>query len=137
MSRSALMRVAKPLSTVVFLFIVATILWQLLPKAAFSSDLSRVGQGQPALVMLRDIGVVGGERVLEQMLQVYPEFESQMVFLVAHTGHPSGVDFGAEHSVTDGQMVFFAPDGRSMARSERTASAEALRRFINQNLEQL
>ena len=137
MSRSALMRVAKPLITLVCLLVIATILWQLLPKAAFSSDLSRVGQGKPALVMLRDIGVVGGERVLEQMLEVYPEFEQQMVFLVVHTGNPAGTDFGAEHSLTDGQMVFFAPDGRRMARSERTPSAGALRAFINQNLEQL
>ena len=137
MSRSALMRVAKPLSTLIFVVIVATILWQLLPKAAFSSDLTRVGQGKPALVMLRDIGAVGGERILEQMHAVYPEFESQMIFLVVHTGNPAGVDFGAEHNVTDGQMIFFDAEGRRIARSDRTGNAEALKRFLSQNLEQL
>lgn len=134
MSRSALMRVAKPLTTFACLAIVATVLWQMLPKAAFSSDISQVGEGRPAMVMLRDVGVMGGERVLEQMLEVYPEFEQQMIFLVVHTGIPAGVDFAAEHGVTDGQLVLFSGEGNVIGRSDRTGSADALRRFIRDNL---
>ena len=134
MSRSALMRFAKPLTTFACLAVVATVLWQMLPKAAFSSDITQVGEGRPALVMLRDVGVMGGERVLEQMLEVYPEFEQQMIFLVVHTGIPAGVDFAAEHGVTDGQLVLFSGAGNVIGRSERTGSADALRRFIRDNL---
>lgn len=134
MSRSALMRFAKPLTTFACLAVVATVLWQMLPKAAFSSDITQVGEGRPALVMLRDVGVMGGERVLEQMLAVYPEFEQQMIFLVVHTGIPAGVDFAAEHGVTDGQLVLFSGEGNVIGRSDRTASADALRRFIRDNL---
>ena len=128
------MRFAKPLTTFACLAIVATVLWQMLPKAAFSSDITQVGEGRPALVMLRDVGVMGGERVLEQMLEVYPEFEQQMIFLVVHTGIPAGVDFAAEHGVTDGQLVLFSGAGNVIGRSERTGSADALRRFIRDNL---
>lgn len=134
MSRSALMRVAKPLITLACLAIVATVLWQMLPKAAFSSDISQVGQGKPALVMLRDVGVMGGERVLEQMLEIYPEFEQNVLFLVVHTGIPAGVDFAAEHGVTDGQLVLFSGEGNVIGRSDRTGSAEALRRFVSNSL---
>jgi len=99
LSTAASSKLVKTLIIVTCLVVVGTVLWQLLPKASFSSDLTQVGQGKPALVMLREVHVMGGERVMEQMLAVYPEFENDMVFLVVHTGHPDGQQLAATHNL--------------------------------------
>lgn len=127
-------RLSKLAITLACLLIVGAVLWQLLPKASFSSDLSQVGQGRPALVMLREIHVMGGERVMDDMLSIYPDYEQDMVFLVVHTGHPDGQAFSREHNVRDGELVLFDAAGTALQRSERPVDAEALRRFIDQHL---
>ena len=131
---SSTSRLLRVLVTLVCLAAVATILWQLLPKAAFSSDLSQVGQGRPALVMLREIHVMGGEQVLEQMHTIYPDYTGSMAFLVVHTGHPDGQAFARTHNVGDGSLVLFDADGEVLGRSGRPESSAALRQFINQHL---
>lgn len=128
--KSGLMRMAKPLMTLLCLALVAGVLWQLLPKASFSSDLTQLGQGRPALVLLREVHVMGGERVLEQMQTLYPEFEQTMVFLLVHTGNPSGIEFSATHNVSDGDVVLFDGQGQALGNFSRPESAEVLRNFI-------
>jgi len=110
-------------------------MWQLLPKGSFSNDLTQVGQGVPALVMLREVHVMGGELVMQQMLQIHPEFENAVQFLVVHTGHPEGVAFASEHNISDGALVLFDAQGEVLGRSERPESPEALRQFIYSHLE--
>lgn len=131
---SASSRLVKFLVTLTCLGVVAVILWQLLPKASFSSDLTQVGQGRPALVMLREIHVMGGEQVMEQMLQVYPDYEGEMTFLVVHTGHPDGQAFAATHEVGDGSLVLFDGTGNAVATRGRPGSVAELRGFIDGNL---
>lgn len=120
--------------TLVCLAIVAAILWQLLPKAAFSSDLTRVGQGRPALVMLREVHVMGGDQVMEYMSQIYGEFQGEVEFLVVHTGHPDGQMFAATHNVGDGSLVLFDGDGVVLGQTGRPASSTELRQYIRQHL---
>src|SRR5690606_22088740 len=120
--KSVLVRLAKPVVILTCLVVIATVLWQLLPKAAFSSDLSQLGQGRPALVMLREVGLLGGERVMEHMQTIYPEFEQNMVFLVVHTGNPDGINFSNQHNVRDGGLVLFSAQGDALARSQNTES---------------
>ena len=110
--------------------LVGAVLWILLPKWSFSGDLTRVGQGQPALVMLREVHVMGGDLVMQQMLQIHPEFQNSMEFLVVHTGHPDGQAFAQEHNLSDGALVLFNADGEVMGRSARPDSPDALRQFI-------
>jgi len=133
-SSAASSRLIKSLVIVACLVVVATVLWQLLPKAAFSSDLSQVGQGKPALVMLREVHIMGGDLVMEQMLTIYPEFEGDMVFLVVHTGHPDGQLFSQTHNIRDGSLVLFDAGGNVAGVSERPDSPTELRQFIRQHL---
>ncbi|MDO8907607.1 MAG: hypothetical protein Q7W55_03800 [Pseudohongiella sp.] len=128
--KSILIRLAKPLITLACLILVAGVLWQLLPKSSFSSDLSQLGQGRPGLVLLREIHVMGGERVLEQMHTIYPEFEADMVFLLVHTGNPTGLDFAARHNAGDGSVVLFDARGNEIGSLRHPASAAVLRQFI-------
>ena len=132
--KSFLARSAKPLITLACLGIVATVLWQLLPKSSFSSDLSQLGQGRPGLVLMREVQVMGGERVLEHMHVIHPEFEQSMVFLLVHTGNPSGMAFAAEHNASDGDVVLFDAQGQRLDIIRHPESADALRAFITQTL---
>lgn len=133
-SRSASSRTVRLLVVLICLAIVGLVLWQLLPKATFSSDLGQAGQGRPALVMLREIHVMGGERTLAQMEAIYPDFQEQMVFLLVHTGHPDGVAFAETHNVSDGSLVLLDGTGQAIATMGRPDSVEDLRRFISRHL---
>jgi hypothetical protein len=115
--------------------LIGTVLWLLLPKGSFSSDLTRVGLGQPTLVMLRELHVMGGDLVMEQMLHIHPEFESSVEFLVVHTGHPDGQAFARDHNISDGSLVLFDANGEVLGRSARPDSPDALRQFITGLLE--
>ncbi len=114
--------------------LIGAVLWLLLPKGSFSNDLTLVGQGQPALVMLREVHVMGGDRVMEQMLLIQAEFQDSVEFLVVHTGHPDGEAFAAEHNISDGSLVLFDAEGQVLGRSARPESADALRQFITELL---
>jgi len=132
--RSTMPAWLKWLVTAICLAVVLAVLWQLLPKGSFPSDLSRIGQGQPALVMLREVHVVGGDQVLEMMLQVHPEYEERMTFLVTHTGHPDGVAFSEQHGVRDGELVLFDAGGRVIDIIGRPGSTQELRSFVERAL---
>lgn len=132
--QSARMRLAKPLITLLCVALVATVLWQLLPKAAFSSDLTRLGQGRPALVLLREVQSMGGERIVQQMQTLHPAFEQHMEFLVVHTGNPSGMTFAATHQLGDGGMVLFDAQGQVLRQIRPTESAAELRAEISEAL---
>jgi hypothetical protein len=124
----------KLLVTVMCLAVVVGVLWQLLPQGSFPSDLSRIGQGQPALVMLREVHVVGGDQVMNMMLQVHPEYEERMQFLVTHTGHPDGVAFSETHGVRDGELVLFDANGNVVDIMGRPGSPQELRAFAERAL---
>lgn len=136
-SRPSSSRILRFVVILVCLVIIGQVLWQLLPKASFSSDLGQLGQGKPALVMLREIHVMGGERTIEYMEAIYPEFEDQMVFLLVHTGHPDGVALSETHNVSDGALVLFNSSGSAVATKGRPESTADLRRFIEQNQSEL
>ena len=136
-SRSASSRLVRVLVVLSCLAVVGLVLWQLLPKSTFSSDLGQVGQGTPALVMLREIHVMGSERTLAQMEMVYPDYQDQLMFLLVHTGHPDGVAFAETHNVSDGSLVLLDGAGDAIATMGRPDSVEALRGFISQHMSSL
>ncbi len=124
----------KWLVTGICLAVVLAILWQLAPRSAFPSDLSITGQGRPALVMVRDVGIMGGEQVMELMDQVHPDYEQTMDFLVVQTGHPDGRRFAERHNAGDGTVVLLDGQGRAVDALVRPATAEALRDFIDSRM---
>ena len=121
----------KGLVTAICIAVVIGILWQLAPRGSFPSDLSLTGQGRPALVMVRDVGVMGGEQVMELMQEVHPDYESTVEFLVVQTGHPDGRAFAERHDAGDGTLVLLDGQGRAMAALERPSTADELRDFID------
>lgn len=124
----------KWLVTGICLAVVLGILWQLAPRGAFPSDLSLTGQGRPALVMVRDVGIMGGERVMELMEEIHPEYEQRMDFLVVQTGHPDGRAFAEQHGAGDGSVVLLDAGGEALATMSRPATGDELRDFIDARL---
>lgn len=102
-----------------------------LPRGAFSTDLSGIGQGTPALVVARDKNYLAGGEVMDLINTVRPEYEGRVVFLAAHLGHPDGQAFARRHGMDDAVVVVFDADGSPAARLFIPQTAEELRAALN------
>lgn len=93
---------------------VLALVWSQLPRQPYSTDLSRIGQGQPALVLAYDIESMGGMAVMEMMDELRGEYAQRIHFLVAPLGAPHGRAFGQRFNLDNGSVVLFAADGSAV-----------------------
>jgi hypothetical protein len=100
--------------SVILLAIIAVgaLLWQQLPGAAYSTDLTRVGAGRATLVLTQDNRYIGGAEVMELMNGIRADYDGRVDFLVASLALPAGQAFAERHSAYDGTVLLFAGDGR-------------------------
>jgi hypothetical protein len=103
------------------------LLFTQLPRGAFSTDLSGIGQGTPALVVARDSNYLAGAEVMDLINTIRPEYEGRVEFLAAHLGHPDGQAFARRHDMEDAVVVVFGADGLPAARLVIPQTAEELR----------
>jgi hypothetical protein len=103
------------------------LLFTQLPRGVFSTDLSRIGQGNPALVVARDSNYLAGAEVMDLINTIRPEYEGRVEFLAAHLGHPDGQAFARRHDMEDAVVVVFGADGLPAARLVIPQTAEELR----------
>jgi hypothetical protein len=78
---------------------VHALVWSQLPRSPYSTDLARIGQGQPALVLAYDIQSMGGMEVMGMMDDLRGEYAERVAFLVAPLGAPHGQAFGGKRAV--------------------------------------
>jgi hypothetical protein len=109
----------------------AALLFAQLPRGVFSTDLSRIGQGTPALVVARDANYLAGAQVMDLINSVRPEYEGRVEFLAAHLGHPDGQAFARRHEMQDAVVVVFGADGSPSARLVVPQTAEELRAALD------
>lgn len=102
-----------------------------LPRGAFSTDLSRIGQGSPALVVARDANYLAGGEVMDLINTVRPEYEGRVAFLAAHLGHPDGQAFARRHNMEDAVVVIFDAGGSAATRLIVPQTAEELRAALD------
>ena len=121
----------KPLVTVLALAFAGVFIWSQLPSGAYPTDLSRIGQGRPALVLAYDPNYAGGGRVMEVMNTIRGDYADRMDFFVAHLGDPQGQAFAERHSAADGSVVVFAADGAPVRRIHRPEDEQALRAVLD------
>lgn len=121
----------KPLMTTAFLVLVAMFIWSQLPSGAYPTDLSRIGQGRPALVLAYDPNYAGGGRVMEIMNVIRDDYEDRMDFLVAHLGDARGEAFAEAHVVGDGSVLIFTADGSRAATLHRPQTERELRAALD------
>jgi hypothetical protein len=106
---------AKFLITLVLIVCAGALLWTQLPRGAFSTDLSRIGQGTPALVVARDSNYLAGADVMDLLNRVRPDYEDKVEFLAVHLGHPDGQAFARRFGMRDATVILFGADGAPLA----------------------
>jgi hypothetical protein len=107
------------------------LLLTLLPRGAFSTDLSGIGQGTPALVVARDKNYLAGAEVMDLINTIRPEYEGRVAFLAAHLGHPDGQDFARRHDMEDAIVVILDADGSPTGRLVIPQTADELRTALD------
>lgn len=93
---------------------VLALVWSQLPRQPYSTDLTRIGQGQPAMVLAYDIKSMGGMEVMKMMDDLRADYADRIAFLVAPLGAPHGHAFGRQFNVDNGAVVFFSAQGQAV-----------------------
>lgn len=112
--RKGLPRRVKALIYLVIAGLVAALIWSQLPRVAYPTDLTRIGQGRPAMVLAYDIQSMGGMEVMAMMDALRPDYQDRIDFLVAPLGAPHGHAFGERHGAINGTVVFFSAAGAAV-----------------------
>lgn len=104
--------------------------WSQLPKGGYPTDLSRIGQGQPALVLTMNGNFMAGVEMMPVLDVVRSEFAGRAEFLVASMGLPEGQAFAQRHRTADGSVVVFDAGGRPLAVLHGPRTAGELRQAL-------
>lgn len=116
--------------TIVFLGALAAAVWWLLPQP-YPADLSRIGQGRPALVLVYDADlVVSGDQAAE-LDAARDALQPDMEVLVANTGRPDAARFITQHDARPGMLLHFDAEGALIERLSPVVPAEKLRRLAD------
>lgn len=122
------MRIARR-RTLIVLAAVALVLaggWSFMPSP-ISTDLSRVAQGRPSVVLAyENFSLLGGE-ALARINAIRGEYEDRIVFALADLGTPQGRAFANRYALHDGLVVVLATDGAVYSTGAVPADRQALR----------
>ncbi len=113
---------------------VSSFIWTQLPGGAYPTDLSRIGSGQPTLVLAYDMNYAGGMAVMELLNEIRDDYDGKVDFLVAHLGMPDGQAFADKHGASDGTVLLFTSDGKPGGKLYQPQSVDALRQALNDAL---
>ena len=100
-----------------------------LPRG-YSDDLSRVGKGTAAVVLVRDKNAVQTFDLLEAMGSVRGEFGGKVEFLLTDFNTPQGRAFMEENNTTKATLVLLDGDGKLMKILRAPQTAESLKQEI-------
>ena len=121
---------AKVLITVGVIVGTGALIFTQLPRDVFSTDLTRIGQGTPALVVARDDRYVAGAEVMDLLNSMRPEFSERVEFLAVNLGNPQGDGFVRQHGMEDGMVVLFSANGTRIGALGRPATQQELRQLL-------
>ena len=123
-------RMRKWLITLAITAVVLALVWSQPPRSPYSTELTRIGQGQPALVLAYDIQSMGGMEVMAMMDELRGEYADRVEFLVAPLGAPNGRAFGQQHDAVNGTVVLFLASGAAVDKMHLPANTEALQQAL-------
>ncbi len=101
---------------VIGLFIIsgfAVLAWKLLPSA-FSTDLDRVGQGKPAIVLIYDMENGSSLDLMKGYNAIRHDYEHWVDFFVADVESPKGDAFIRAHKAVPGSAIYYSGDGEKL-----------------------
>lgn len=109
---------------------VVALIWRQLPSGAYPTDLTRIGQGRPAVVLAHDANHTGGFAAMELMNVVRGDHAGQVEFLVAHLGLADGQAFASRHGARDGTVLLFDGRGQRVGAVDQPQTAGELRQAM-------
>ena len=119
------------LSSLLVLVALGYAVWLAIPKG-FDADLSKIGNGQPALVFVYDRDLVASSRQTEEMNRERAALEAQVQLLIADTGHPDARALMSRHQVGPITFMLFDGEGRLINSWPGLSSAGELRALIDE-----
>ncbi|MCP1728019.1 thioredoxin-like negative regulator of GroEL [Natronospira proteinivora] len=127
---------AKPLSVLLILAALILLGWLLLSMLpmGFSTDLSVIGTGEPAVVLVHDHNYVESVDLMDQLGQVRDRHPDAMHYLVADLNTPRGERFAEQYDVDAVTLVLFDRHGNTVARSAGRKSATEVEAWLSDHL---
>ena len=117
----------KRLFYLVFFTALGALIFGFLPRGAYSTDLTRVGEGRPALVLAYDLNSAGAMEVMKLMDELRDEYADRVEFLVADLGTPQGYQFAQRHRAVNGTVMFYSGEGSHFRTIHLPPNVETLR----------
>jgi hypothetical protein len=105
-----------------------------LPMAGYGSDVTQIGQGRPAVVLVFESFSPPSIEAMEVFDQVRREYAERLDFLVADIGTPRGREFVDHHKVHVGQVLTFRADGTRVRAAMLEGNAQAFRERLREDL---
>ena len=107
----------------------------LLPRG-FSDDVSRIGQGRGAIVLVHNKEAVLSLEMMTLMNRVRGDYEDRVEFLAVDEATDTGRRFAAAQGVNDSVLVLFAPDGARLAVLDSVRSEADMRAVMERYFSQ-
>lgn len=94
----------------------ALLILGLLPRGGLSTDLSRIGQGQPLGVVTYETAHPASMALMDVVNDFRAETRLDIDFVVAHLGSPDGDRFARRYGASSpGLLIFFTGEGERYA----------------------
>lgn len=124
------------LITVTIVVLALALAATLLPRG-FSDDLSRIGQGRPAVVLMHDKEAVASQELMNLLNGIRGDYEDRVEFLVTDVATPEGEAFAAIQRVGNSLLVLFDGTGNRIAVIDGIRDAQILRSTLEARLQLL
>ncbi len=115
------------------LLIFAAAAAMVLPRG-FSDDLSRIGKGKVAVVLVRDKNAVESFDMMEVMNGIRDQYQDRVEFLLTDFNTPEGRAFITSHSADRVTMVVLDANGKALNVMRPRLTAETLKQAIDSAL---
>lgn len=130
----SLPRWGKWLIYIIVLSAASALILSQLPRGAYPTDLTRIGKGQPALVLAYDINSMAGMQVMELFDDLRDEYAGRVELLVADLGVPDGRSFAQQYKASNGIVVVFLGNGSYLRTIHIPQSTDILRQAMEEAL---
>ena len=122
-------RWARWLITAAFIAASAGLIWAILPKGGFDTDLSRVGEGRPIGVIVYETAHPNAIDTMEHIRPLRGAAPGDMEFLVANIGTPEGGQFTRQYRMqVPGALLLFDANGTHRQTLMPPVDTEEIRR---------
>lgn len=123
-------RYTRPL---VILGVIAAIvlMLSLLPRG-YDPDLSQIGTGQPAAVLVHDPNIVQSGNLMHAVDRVRSDFEPALRFFVADQNLSDGATFAETHALPIATLALFSADGELRDVYAGPADSDTIRGWLSE-----